>query len=135
MKRYIGICKKSPQGNSNYGTVWEQGEDGLYRSAEDAYVNRKRPLELSVQDVFHDLSNGYLAELTPETVDKLQGELGRNPTTIELADYMSGRLILRKVNEGLNVTTAAPREIGKGAFIFPSEEYFFPPEGHQEKWG
>jgi hypothetical protein len=86
--RYIGICKRTKQGNSNYGQVWEIGEHGMYRSTEYEYTHRK-PKYIAESQIQSDLANGFLAELTQDTVSKLQTELKRNPTTIELADYLS----------------------------------------------
>jgi hypothetical protein len=86
--RYIGICKRTKQGNTNYGQVWEKGEDGKYRSMEYEYVHRESK-SLEEFHIKNDAANGYLAELTQETIQKLQTELKRNPTTIELADYLS----------------------------------------------
>lgn len=37
---FIGICKKSPQGNNNKGHVWVKSKDGLYRDLENGYVRR-----------------------------------------------------------------------------------------------
>jgi hypothetical protein len=86
--RYIGICKRTKQGNSNYGQVWEIGEHDMYRSTEYEYVHHK-PKYITESQIQSDLANGFVAELTQETITKLQTELERNPTTIELADYLS----------------------------------------------
>jgi hypothetical protein len=86
--RYIGICKRTNQGNSNYGQVWEKGEHDMYRSFEYEYVHHK-PKYITESQIQSDLANGFVAELTQETITKLQTELERNPTTIELADYLS----------------------------------------------
>lgn len=80
--RYIGIHK-----TGNYGTVWVKGTDGLYRSVEDEYVSRA-VRALTQEDMEHDLEGGFIAELTDENISTLGKRLGRNPTTIELADHM-----------------------------------------------
>jgi hypothetical protein len=55
-KRYIGVCEKSPAGNTNLGDIWEECNDGCYRCP-------KHDIYLNLSSITHDVSNGYLKEL------------------------------------------------------------------------
>lgn len=57
IEAYIGICKNSPGGNSNYGDIWTKGLDGKYRSPSHPDI------QLSQGDINRDILNGYLRRI------------------------------------------------------------------------
>ncbi len=56
---FEGICKKSPQGNTNFGRIFLEGNDGRFRCRE--FPNGS----FSLEEMLSDKMNGYVKELNP----------------------------------------------------------------------
>lgn len=56
---FIGICEKSPQGNTNKDLIFVESEDGLFRCV-------KQPdTSYTLQEMLLDFENGYVKIGTP----------------------------------------------------------------------